>query len=117
MAAYLAMTFDLGLPILIIVNTQRLDDDSGVPRAVREQYPDALPIQLDPAYRRQWNERFDDQGLRTNLSFDTLYDCLLPWDSILSVGVGMNHNAGPREPVEPEPEPEPAAPGPGLRLV
>ena len=107
--------FALGVDFLFVADTSLLQE-SGIPQSVLEQWPEEIVLKLDAAYHRHNAPHFSPEGVGLNLSFDTLYNCFLPWASIQKV---VFHLEAPEPAVSPEPEPqsESSPRGPGLRLV
>jgi len=104
--------FALGCDFMFIVATDDLQD-SGVPKAVLDQYKGReLPIKLDAAYHVHNAPSYNEVGVSLALSFDALYDCSFPWSCF------RQFIFFPVVPDEPEPEPEPEPDGrPTLRLI
>lgn len=76
------MGFDLGCDFMFIADTAMLEG-SGVPRDVLVRYQGKdIPIQLDAAYHRYNEPKYDEDSITITLSFDALYDCTFPWSAI-----------------------------------
>ena len=106
----LRLGYGMGCDILLVLDTAKAAD-SGIPRHVLSRFPERLSIRLDAAYHAPQDPRFLPEGFRVNLSFDSLYTVLIPWEAIEQVVF---------VPLPPEPLPDaPPEPGPGghLRLV
>ena len=81
------------------------------PKAVLQKYPERLPIRLEAEYHRHHDPRFLVEGLAIKLSFDALYDCVLPWSAFQQITLFPL----PPDPPEPEPEEEEEDEQPGLQ--
>jgi len=104
--------FALGCDFGLILDAAQLAD-SGVPRSVLERHRAGLMrIQLDAAYHRYNEPRYDDDGLTVTLSFDALYVCTFPWSSIRQI---VFSPVPPEAPASDEPGPDDGRPR--LRLV
>ena len=103
--------FSLGVDFVFVADCSQLAE-SGIPSTVLENWPEELVLKLDAAFHRHNEPRFTPQGVGLRLSFDSLYDCFLPWSAITKVVFQL-------EAPVPEPLEEPPSPGkgPGLRLV
>jgi len=106
----LRLGFALGCDIHLVLHSDRLED-TGVPEATIEQFPDLLPIKLDAEYHHHNDPRFTPGGVQLVLSFDALYTAVLPWEAFAQITL---------IPIEPElgdvPEP-PSGQHPHLRLI
>jgi stringent starvation protein B len=78
-----------------------------VPQHVKEQWGEAMPLDLDPAYPLELS--MDDDGLDCVLSFGGPFACHLPWHAIYVVqdrdsqlGVVIEENLPPRFALETE---------------
>ena len=100
-----ALGFALGCNMLLLCNVEHLKN-ANIPQDVIAQFHPQLPIQLDAAYHPYNKPQYYDEGLELKLSFDALYTCFLPWNSI-------NQVIFRPEIEETEQPPEP----PSLRLV
>ena len=106
----LRLGFALGCDIHVVLHTDRLDE-SGIPSATIDQFPDLLPIKLDAAYHHHNDPRFLPEAIVLVLSFDALYTTTIPWEAFDQITL---------IPIEPElpdiPDPSREA-GSHLRLV
>ena len=106
----LRLGFALGCDIHIVLHSERLED-TGVPNATIEQFPDLMPIKLDAEYHHHNDPQFTPDGVQLVLSFDALYTAVLPWEAFAQITL---------IPIEPElgdvPDPPPGQ-HPHLRLV
>ena len=100
-----ALGFALGCNMLLLCNVEHLKN-ANIPQDVIAQFRPQLPIQLDAAYHPYNKPQYYEEGLELKLSFDALYTCFLPWNSI-------NQVIFRPEIEEKEKPPEP----PSLRLV
>lgn len=80
----LRLAFALGCDVLFVADATRLAG-SGVPPDVLRRFPRELPIRLDAAFHRYNKPGFLPDAFRVDLSFDAVYTCLFPWDSIQQV--------------------------------
>lgn len=107
------LAFAMGCSFAFLADTSQLAD-SGVPQRVLAAQKQVMLIQLDAAYHRHNDPRYDDDGIQLTLSFDGLCHCSFPWSSILEVRFAVERPPpGPKKKTE---EDEPAG-GPVLRLV
>ncbi len=114
--------FRAGIDFAFTVAADQLGDWGG-PEHVRKQHAGReLVIQLDSAYHRYMQPRYDEAGVALKIGFDGLYDCYFTWGAIRRVFF----TPVPPEVAAPAPEPpappsEPTEPGPKgrptLRLV
>lgn len=105
----LRLGFALGCDIHVVLHTDRLDE-SGVPQATIDQFPDLLPIKLDAAYHHHNDPRFLPEAVVLSLSFDALYSTTIPWEAFDQITLI------PIEPELPEIDPHPQS-GTHLRLI
>jgi transcriptional regulator with XRE-family HTH domain len=103
--------FSLGVDFVFVADSAQLVE-SGIPAKVLDNWPEELVLKLDAAFHRHNEPRFTPQGVGLRLSFDSLYDCFLPWSAITKVIFQLEVPVP--EPLE---EPPPPSRGPGLRLV
>lgn len=103
--------FDHGIDMLLLLDTAALAEWGGPDSVISSYKGKELPVGLDAAYHRYMEPRFDADGVTLKLSFDTLYDCSLPWASIQRV---IFNPLPPPERKEPAPKKTGA---PFLRLV
>jgi hypothetical protein len=103
--------FSLGVDFVFVADSSQLKE-SGIPDTVLANWPEELVLKLDAAFHRHNEPRFTPQGVGLRLSFDTLYDCFLPWSAITKVIFQLEAQAP-----APQAEPQPPSRGPGLRLV
>ena len=112
------MGFALGCNFLFSAEVERLGD-SGIPDHVLDQHRDRgeVVLSLDAAHHRNNDPRITDTEITLTLSFDSLYDCTLPWSAIrrvvFDVEVDEDDDDGSDTPEPPEPDKK----GPHLRLV
>ena len=79
------VAFALGCDFGFTVDTSQLDH-SGVPSAVLDAHEGQMMlIQLDAAFHKYNNPRYDPEGVVLTLSFDTLHECTFPWSAIRQV--------------------------------
>lgn len=111
--------FALGCDFMITFDVALLEN-SGVPAATLQQYAGAhLPIKLDAAYHQYNEPTFTEEGFSAVMSFDQLYRCTFPWESVKQVifwPYAPEVDAEPPEPSEEEEEPPKKRPS-FLRLV
>lgn len=96
--------FALGCDFGLILDTSQLGQ-SGVPASVLERHRAGLMrIQLDAAYHRYNEPRYDDESLTLTLSFDGLYVCTFPWSAIRQIvfAPAPPEATGTDEPHEPD---------------
>ncbi len=105
----LRLGFALGCDIVFMLRTSDLEE-SGIPSSVTEKFPEHLPVRLDAAFHQHNDPRFLPDHLVLKLSFDTVYECTLPWRAFLQITMI------PLPPGVP-PADKPDAPGPHPRLV
>lgn len=105
--------FTLGCDFGLVLDTSKLVG-SGIPASVLERYQGGpMRIQLDAMYHQYNDPSYDDEALTVTLSFDALYSCKLPWDSIgqiIFVPIPPSETRG-EDPEEPKDQ------RPKLRLV
>ena len=97
--------FALGCDMLLLCNVERLQH-SNIPQDVMDRFRPQLPIQLDAEYHPYNKPQYHEESLELKLSFDALYTCFLPWNSIKQIIFRPQI-----EEIEAPPEP------PSLRLV
>lgn len=109
--------FDLGIDFMFVVDVSKLGDDWGGPdeQLKRPQHKREMPMRLDAAYHQYMEPKFDDDGVSVVISFDKLYRCVFPWESIARVIFIPYYDENRTKPT-PEPEPEKKKGG-FLRLV
>jgi hypothetical protein len=108
--------FDLGIDMLLLLDADALGDQWGGPPAVRKQFAtQPLPLKLPAEVHQHMRPEFDDDALGIVLSFDTLYNCRLPWSAFRRV-VFDPHPPEPPAPEAPDAG-EPVAAAPFLRLI
>ena len=78
------MGFALGLIFVIVLDTEKIEK-SGVPKTVLTHYAPRIPIRLDPEYHVHNEPKYDQNGFQLRLSFDAVYTCEFPWDSIIQI--------------------------------
>ena len=76
--------FALGCNMLLLCRTASLNN-SKVPKAVLERFQPRIPIQLEAEYHQYNKPQYYPEGLEIRLSFDALYTCFFPWNSIEQV--------------------------------
>ena len=101
--------FALGCNMLLVCNAEQLGD-SGVPPHIRQKF-DKMPIRLDAEFHRYNQPQYTEATLQLRLSFDAVYTCFFPWNSIEQLTFFPVH-----EDTEP-PKEEPNSSPPKLRLV
>ena len=101
----IAYGFSLGCNMMLLCSVNKLST-SNVPKEVLERFHPHLPIQLEAEYQPYNKPQYFDEGLELKLSFDALYTCFFPWNSIIQVVF--------RPSIEDEEE---ETEGPTLRLV
>ena len=106
----LRVAFELGCDVGFTCATPLLAD-SGIPAAVLQAQGPQMLIQLDAAYHRYNNPRYDEGGVTLTLSFDALYDCRFPWEAVGEVIFRPQAFDPPAETDDVPPS------GPHLRLV
>ncbi|MBM74869.1 MAG: hypothetical protein CMK59_05675 [Proteobacteria bacterium] len=82
--ALIKIGFKMGMSFRFLARTDLLVD-SGVPEYILQQFTPLLPIQLDPLYHQHHNPKFQSKGIELTMSFDALYTCFFPWESIQRV--------------------------------
>jgi transcriptional regulator with XRE-family HTH domain len=105
----LRLGFALGCDMIFMLRTSDLTQ-SGIPEAVREKFPDHLPIRLDAAFHSHNDPRFLPESLGIKLSFDSIYSCDIPWEAFVQITL-IPLATGPAEPAAEPPG------GAHLRLV
>ena len=81
----LEVAFGLGCDFFFFSDVTQLTD-SGIPAAVLKKYDGGrLPLKLDAAYHEYNRPRYSETHLTLDLSFDAVYTCHFPWDSIKQV--------------------------------
>ena len=80
----LKLGFGIGCDMHIILQSERLED-SGVPAATLEQFPDLLPIKLDAAFHHHNDPKFLPDAVTLVLSFDGLYTTTVPWNAFAQI--------------------------------
>lgn len=104
------VAFQLGCDFLFTARTELLAG-SGVPASVLKSYQGReFPIRLEAEYHKYNDPKYDPEGLTLTLSFDAIYTCHFPWESIRQVVFF------PEPPAREEPKPAPTE-KPSLRLV
>lgn len=73
--------FALGVDILFTAETKYLEN-SQVPESILKKFDPKMPIRLDAAYHHHYRPNYFDDGIEIRLSFDALYTCFFPWNSI-----------------------------------
>ena len=111
------MAFALGADFHFVVDPTQLQD-SGVPKQVLAGYQGRpMLIDMKAEYHPYNNPRYDEHAITLTLSFDGLYDCRFPWESVRQIGfVPQAESArtrGPNTPTDAGPKPK----APHLRLV
>lgn len=76
--------FALGCNMMLLCDVNKLQK-SNVPQEVLEQFRPYIPIQLEAEYHPYNKPQYFDEGLELRLSFDALYTCFFPWNSINQV--------------------------------
>lgn len=107
----LRMGFALGVDLFLHLDATQLAD-SGVPPAVRKQFPELLPLALPAKWHRHNRPRFEADSFECVLSFDRLYTCTFPWTAFRAVRFDLPVEAAPPPTVEP-----PAPARPTLRVI
>lgn len=108
--------FALGCDMFFITDVRMLAD-SGVPRAILARYPEHLPLRLEATFHRHNDPQFLPEGLQLNLSFDSIYTCMFPWESFRQITF-FPLPPSPTLKVVEEEKPEPKGPRRGhLRLI
>ena len=82
--ALITIGFEQALYFTFLANTEKLHN-SGLPEYILQKFSRHVPIQLDPQYHVYNKPDFQTKGLMLTLSFDALYTCFFPWDSISQV--------------------------------
>jgi len=82
----LRLGFSLGCDMVFMLRTADLEA-SGIPGSVIEKFPEHLPIRLDAAFHQHNDPRFLPETIVLKLSFDTIYECTLPWSAFLQITV------------------------------
>jgi len=80
----LKLGLGLRCDIMLSLDSEELGE-SGIPADVIRRFPREVPIRLESAFHRHHNPRFLPAGLAVTLSFDSLYECTLPWAAIRHV--------------------------------
>lgn len=76
------MGFALGCDFLFLADTTQLED-SQIPDKIRAQHAGRnMAIRLDAAYHQYNEPEYYEEGIQITLSFDSLYRCRFPWESI-----------------------------------
>lgn len=78
------MGFELGIDFWLIFDSTLLKN-SGVPKHVLAQFNPRLQIKLEAKFHPYNEPQFESGGLGLRLSFDALYSCLFPWNSIIKI--------------------------------
>ena len=82
--ALIEIGFEQALYFTFLAHTDQLKD-SGLPDYILQKFARHVPIQLDPLYHVHNKPDFQRKGLLLTLSFDALYTCFFPWESIVQV--------------------------------
>ena len=82
--ALITIGFEQALYFTFLANTEKLQN-SGLPEYILQKFSRHVPIQLDPQFHVYNKPDFQSKGLMLTLSFDALYTCFFPWDSISQV--------------------------------
>ena len=82
--ALIEIGFEQALFFTFLAHTDQLKD-SGLPDYILQKFARHVPIQLDPLYHVHNKPDFQRKGLLLTLSFDALYTCFFPWESIVQV--------------------------------
>lgn len=76
------MGFALGCDFLFLADTNQLED-SQIPEKIRAQHAGRnMAIRLDAAYHQYNEPEYYEEGIQITLSFDSLYRCRFPWESV-----------------------------------
>ena len=78
------MGFALGINFWLVFDTSKLEN-SGVPKYVIEKHAPHLRIQLESQFHPYIEPKYQQHGIELRLSFDALYTCLFPWNSIIQI--------------------------------
>ncbi len=111
-AAAAKYAWDIGLDLTVMLYTQLLGDDSGIPESAKERFPTIMPLKLDAAYQKQMAAVWGEDDVQLNLSFDSLTACCIPYYAISHVVL-----RGPPLDMSHLEKKEEKPPTPGLRLV
>jgi transcriptional regulator with XRE-family HTH domain len=113
----LKLGFALGVDVYLVLSTSELGESS-VPKAVLQKYPERLPLRLEAAFHIHHDPRFLVEGMAIKLSFDALYDCVLPWSAFQQITLfPLPPEPAPAPEPEEDPEEKPAVTRGHLRLV
>ena len=103
--------FGLGVDILLMLDANQLDG-SNIPEHIKERFPSKFPVRLDAMYHQKMKLRIHELAFEILLSFDGLYDCIIPWSAVEQVVLFPIHDEEPSEDSS-----EDHNTGPHLRLV
>ena len=110
-AQMLRFGFALGVDILLMLDIEQLQH-SNIPEYVMERFPSKFPVRLDALYHDKMKLRIHEHAFEILLSFDGLYDCVIPWSAVEHVVFFPIHDDEPDEASS-----EDQNTGPHLRLV
>ena len=102
--------FGLGVDILLMLDGDQLDG-SNIPDHIRDRFPSKFPVRLDALYHDKMKLRTYELAFEILLSFDGLYECIIPWSAVEQVVLF------PIQDDEPSEESSEEHTGPHLRLV
>ncbi len=76
------VAFALGCDFAFVLKTDDLQD-SGIPACVIDAHAGRdMLIELDAAYHKYNNPKYEPDQVTLTLSFDSIYDCHIRWDAI-----------------------------------
>jgi hypothetical protein len=58
---------------------------SNIPKNIINQFQTRLPVRLDALFHDKMKLRFHDLAFEILLSFDGLYECVIPWSAVEQV--------------------------------
>lgn len=107
----LRLGFTLGLDLMVECDSTKLGA-SGIPKTALDANPKFMKLAFPAKYHKHNQAVFGAEAFGVRLSFDKIYTCALPWESIR----GVSFILPAEEPAPPAPAPEPTR-RPALRVV
>ena len=102
--------FGLGVDILLMLDGDQLEG-SNIPNHILDRFPSKFPVRLDALYHDKMKLRTYELAFEILLSFDGLYECIIPWSAVEQVVLF------PIQDDEPSDDSSEEHTGPHLRLV
>jgi hypothetical protein len=102
-----AMLFDGLQSAKIFVDQERLGlpEEHGFPASILSQYPDGVPLDLNPRWPLEVDLDGDPDAFLVSLSFDGKgHRCRIPWVAVRVIGVGFGGIAWEHDPAIEQPE-------------